>query len=259
MILPLLAACSGAPVSPPTDPIPPVQPVVPEAPPPHKPARRLGANQLELPIEGGSVAVTPVEHGTVRFSFPTAEVLVDPTGQPSEQAALILITDLHGDHLQPEAIALASGPDTIVIAPQAVADTLQHADLQVLRNGEKTSVLGLEITAVPMYNLVRGPEEGQLFHTKGRGNGYVIEAGGRRIYVAGDTECTTEMKALKDIDLAFVPMNLPYTMPPEEAAACVEAFAPIVAVPYHYRGSDRPGFEGLLEGKVTVELLEFYP
>ena len=91
-----------------------------------------------------------------------------------------------------------------------------------------------------MYNLTRGPSAGQLYHDKGRGNGYVLTIADKRIYIAGDTECTPEMKALRGIDVAFVPMNLPYTMPPSEAAPCVRAFAPKIVYPYHYRGSD-PG------------------
>ena len=100
-----------------------------------------------------------------------------------------------------------------------------------------------------MYNLERGPSAGQLFHTKGRGNGYVLTMGGKRIYIAGDTECTPEMKALKNIDVAFVPMNLPYTMTPAEAAECVKAFAPKIVYPYHYnQATNAQEFTAALKG-----------
>ena len=97
-----------------------------------------------------------------------------------------------------------------------------------------------------MYNLVRGPEAGKLFHDKGRGNGYVVTFGDKRVYLSGDTECTPEMKALTEIDVAFVCMNLPYTMTPEEAAGCVAAFDPKVVYPYHYGESDLTKFSSAL-------------
>ena len=121
-------------------------------------------------------------------------------------------------------------------------------------------VAGISIEAVPMYNLQRGPAAGQLFHTKGRGNGYIVTLGGKRVYFAGDTECTAEMKALKDIDVAFIPMNLPYTMPPSEAAACVKAFKPKIAIPYHYQGQKPEEFQAALKGSgIEVRLLNWYP
>jgi L-ascorbate metabolism protein UlaG (beta-lactamase superfamily) len=128
-----------------------------------------------------------------------------------------------------------------------------------IANGEKKTIKGIEIEAVPMYNLQRGPAAGQLFHTKGRGNGYVVTLGDKRIYLAGDTECTPEMKALKNIDVAFVPMNLPYTMPPNEAADCVKAFKPKMVYPYHYMGSDLKAFEDALKGSgVEVRVRDWY-
>jgi L-ascorbate metabolism protein UlaG (beta-lactamase superfamily) len=129
----------------------------------------------------------------------------------------------------------------------------------VIANGETKTINGVSIEAVPMYNLQRGPSAGQLFHTKGRGNGYVVTVGGKRLYFAGDTECVPEMKALKNIDVAFIPMNLPYTMPPSEAAECVKAFKPKIAYPYHYMGSDLKQFEDALKGSgVEVRVRDWY-
>ena len=116
-------------------------------------------------------------------------------------------------------------------------------------------------TAVPMYNLKRGPAAGQLYHDKGRGNGYELAVRGTSAStVSGDTECTPEMKALENIDVAFVCMNLPYTMPPREAAECVEAFKPKVLFPYHYRGSDLAELDKALAGRgIDVRKREWYP
>jgi L-ascorbate metabolism protein UlaG (beta-lactamase superfamily) len=129
----------------------------------------------------------------------------------------------------------------------------------VIRNGETKMAGNWKIEAIPMYNLKRGPSEGKLYHDKGRGNGYILTYGGKRIYISGDTEGIPEMKALKNIDVAFVCMNLPYTMPPAEAAEAVRAFHPKVVYPYHYRGSDPKEFEAALAGSgIQVKLLDWY-
>ena len=129
-----------------------------------------------------------------------------------------------------------------------------------IANGETKTWQGWTIEATPAYNLKRGPAAGKLFHDKGRGNGYVLTYGGKRFYFSGDTEGVPEMRALKNIDVAFVCMNLPYTMPPEEAADAVKAFHPKIVIPYHYRGSDLSVFEKGLEGTgIEVRLLDWYP
>ncbi len=128
-----------------------------------------------------------------------------------------------------------------------------------MRNGESVTVGPFQIEAVPMYNEKRGPAEGQVYHAKGRGNGYVVAFGGFRLYVSGDTEGIPEMRALRNIDAALICMNLPYTMPPEEAADAVKAFRPKVAIPYHYRGADLQAFARALEGTgIEVKLLDWY-
>jgi L-ascorbate metabolism protein UlaG (beta-lactamase superfamily) len=130
-----------------------------------------------------------------------------------------------------------------------------------MKNGDTRNVGDLVATAVPMYNLKRGPEAGKLYHDKGRGNGYELDFGGTRVYLSGDTECTPEMKALEKIDVAFVCMNLPYTMPPSEAAECIAAFKPKVVFPYHYRGSDLAELDRGLAGKEGIEIRKraWYP
>jgi len=210
----------------------------------------------------GPVKITPVYHAAVEIEAGGKVIVIDPakpanfSGLPP--ADLIIVTDIHGDHLDPDSIRDVSKTGTVVIAPPAVAATIVTATK--LSNGEKTTWGGWTIEAVPMYNLTRGPAPGKYFHDKGRGNGYVMTYGGKRFYFSGDTEGIPEMRALKNIDVAFVCMNLPYTMTAEEAADAVKAFHPKVVIPYHYRGQDTTVFEKALAGTgIEVRLLDFYP
>jgi L-ascorbate metabolism protein UlaG (beta-lactamase superfamily) len=174
------------------------------------------------------------------------------------KADLILITDIHGDHMDPDSIKAVSKGETEIFAPPAVVATVTSG--KPIANGETKSWQGWTIEAIPAYNVKRGPEPGKLFHDKGRGNGYVLTYGGKRFYFSGDTEGVPEMRALKNIDVAFVCMNLPYTMPPEEAADAVKVFHPKIVIPYHYRGSDLAVFQKGLEGTgIEVRVLEWYP
>jgi len=223
----------------------------------------VAAESDTIPAYGGEVRITPILHGSVQVELGDTVIYVDPwsrgdySGAP--KADLILVTDVHSDHLDEEAIGSLSQESTELVVSAAVGEELGAGT--VLANGESREVAGVLIEAVPMYNLERGPEEGKLFHEKGRGNGYLLTLGGKRIYFAGDTACTPEMRALGDIDVAFVPMNLPYTMPPEEAAECVAAFKPAIVYPYHYRGSDLEVFKAGLADvpEVEVRLREWYP
>jgi L-ascorbate metabolism protein UlaG (beta-lactamase superfamily) len=210
----------------------------------------------------GDVSITPIQHGSVMLEIDGKIWHVDPWSRADyssrPKADVILITDIHGDHMDPKAIAAIKKSTTVIVAPQAVSETVTEA--KAVGNGERITVSGVEIEAVPMYNLKRGPEAGKLYHDKGRGNGYVLNVGNKRIYFSGDTEAVPEMKALKDIDVAFVCMNLPYTMPPEEAADGVKAFGPKVVYPYHYRGSDLDVFVNALKNEpgIEVRLREWY-
>jgi len=214
-----------------------------------------------IPATGGEITIQPINHATLQLAFGGKVIEIDPVAQANftglPQPDLILITDIHGDHLDPATVTKRKKAGTVVVAPSAAAARLEQPT--VMANGETKTVAGVSIEAVPMYNLTRGPAAGQLYHDKGRGNGYVIALGGKRIYIAGDTECTPEMRALKNIDVAFVPMNLPYTMPPAEAGPCVKAFAPKIVYPYHYRGSDLAAFSSALAGSgVDVRLRDWY-
>jgi L-ascorbate metabolism protein UlaG (beta-lactamase superfamily) len=223
--------------------------------------------QMSRPVQtfdtsAGPVKITPVYHASLVIEAGGKVIVIDPakpavfTGTP--QADLILITDIHGDHMDPALIATESKTGTEIIAPPAVVKTVTTAS--PISNGEKKTWGGWTIEAVPMYNLTRGPEAGKLFHDKGRGNGYILTYGGKRFYFSGDTEGIPEMRALKNIDVAFVCMNLPYTMTAEEAADAVKAFHPKIAIPYHYKGQDTTVFQKGLEGTgIEVRLLNWYP
>ncbi|MBI5533582.1 MAG: MBL fold metallo-hydrolase [Deltaproteobacteria bacterium] len=196
--------------------------------------------QDTLATSQGPVEIVPIHHETLLLRVAGKAIYLDPikdgTYDALPKATHIFLTDIHSDHLDPSTIERLRTPTTVLIGPQAVADKLQG--VTVIRNGESRSLDGFTVDAVPMYNLQRGPAPGELFHDKGRGNGYVFTFGDKRVYVSGDTECTPEMRELKNIDVAFLCMNLPYTMPPAEAAECVKAFRPAVVYPYHFRGSD---------------------
>jgi L-ascorbate metabolism protein UlaG (beta-lactamase superfamily) len=204
----------------------------------------------------GDLAVTPLNHASVLFEWNGEAIYVDPVTPALADAALpkadiVFITDIHPDHLDPPALERIRKPGMLVVGPPAVADKT-HVDT-VMANGDTKQVGDVVATAVPMYNLKRGPAAGKVYHDKGRGNGYELQLGGLRVYLSGDTECTPEMKALEKIDVAFVCMNLPYTMPPSEAAECIAAFKPKVVFPYHDRGSDVGELDAPLAGK-GVEL-----
>jgi L-ascorbate metabolism protein UlaG (beta-lactamase superfamily) len=221
-----------------------------------------GVSSTQAASVEGDIGITPITHASFQLEYGGKVIHVDPTSpgdySKAKQADLVLVTDIHPDHLDPAAIARVRKEGTPVVAPAAAAEKIENPT--VMANGESKTVAGISIEAVPMYNLQRGPSRGQLFHTKGRGNGYVLTLGSRRVYIAGDTECTDEMRALKNIDIAFVPMNLPYTMPPSEAAECVKAFRPKVVYPYHYRGQNPEEFKAALKGEpVEVKLLNWYP
>jgi len=220
------------------------------------------AQMQTFSTSAGEVRVTPLYHASVMIQAAGKTIYVDPakpaklTGLP--KADLILITHIHYDHFDPESIAALSKPGTVVIAPSSVVEKMPAA--KAISNGQTQPWEQWTIEAVPAYNLVRGPAAGQLYHPKGRDNGYVLGFGGQRFYFSADTEGVPEMRALKNIDVAFVCMNLPYTMPPEEAAEAVKAFHPRVVIPYHYKGSNLELFKQKLAGSgVEVRLLDWYP
>lgn len=219
-------------------------------------------------VKGGELTIQPITHATLVLSYNKKNIYVDPTGGADAFKGLaapdlILITDIHGDHLDPKTIEAINTANAVLVVPQAVADklpaTINKQKVVVLKNGAKTTQAGFAIAAIPMYNL---PEAADAFHTKGRGNGYVLTIGGKNIYISGDTEDIPEMRALKNIDIAFVCMNLPYTMDVNQAAQGVLAFKPKLVYPYHYRGQDVNTFKSLVNAgnkNIDVRLRNWYP
>lgn len=225
------------------------------------------AQKQEFKTKKGNLILVPVEHATFTLTYDKTTVYVDPTGTAAafkDMAApdLILITDIHGDHFDIKTLEALATPKTTIIAPQAVADKLTpqlKKNVKVLRNTENTDYKNFSITAVAMYNL---PESEVALHPKGRGNGYLLKVGGRSLYISGDTEDTVEMRKLKDIDIALVCMNLPYTMDVNQAASAVLTFKPNIVIPYHYKGQDVTKFKELVNAsnkKIEVRLLNWYP
>ena len=223
------------------------------------------AQELEkdtIETSAGDLEITFIGHGTLMFTFGGKVIQIDPWSKLADyskmpKADIILLTHEHHDHLDLKALEIVRTGKSLLILTETCATRVK--DGIVMKNGDIKTVGGLIIEAVPAYNLVHMRSEGVPFHPKGIGNGYVITFGDKKVYVAGDTENTPEMKGLTGIDIAFLPMNLPYTMTPQEAAECARAFAPGVVVPFHYAGSDLAAFEGALDGAVDVRLLEFYP
>lgn len=222
--------------------------------------------------QDNEVYITPISHATMVLGWGDYTIYTDPVEDNNlfpgqESPDVILLTDIHPDHLNIDTLKTIAQPETTLIVPQAVVDQLPKEGLAgnivVLHNGEQTTQGPFMIEAVPMYNV---PESDSAFHTKGRGNGYVVEGFGKRVYISGDTGNIPELRALQNIDIAFVCMNLPYTMSVEDAAQAVLTFKPKQVIPYHYRGqdglSDIYKFKQLVNAgdpNITVELLNFYP
>lgn len=227
--------------------------------------------QKESASDTTKIDIQPISHATAVINWGNATFYLDPVGgaeafEGMEKPDFILITDIHGDHMSAETLQAMDLEGVHIIVPQAVKEKLpkeMNNILRTLANGATTKVLDFYIEAIPMYNL---PQDSEAFHTKGRGNGYVVERNGKRLYIAGDTEDIPEMRNLENIDVALVPMNLPYTMTVEDAADGVLAFAPKKVIPFHFRGKD--GFADVEKFKtlinegnkdIEVEMLEWYP
>lgn len=193
----------------------------------------------QFATSSGAVRMTPIHHASLMIQAKGTVIHVDPISEANydqrPRADLILITDVQADHLDPGLLPHLSKKSTVIYGPEAAAKSVSN--VTVIRNGEARAWGPWKIEAVPAYNLPRGDAPGQVFHEKGRGNGYVLTFGNKRFYLSGNTGDTPEMHALRDIDVAFISMNPPYTMSAEEAATAVRAFKPKVVYPYHYRGS----------------------
>lgn len=227
---------------------------------------QLNNDPDRIETENGDLIVHPILHGSVIFEWNGLNVYVDPWGDSNLYEGrgapdLILISHPHGDHLSPETLRSLDTENATFIVPQAVADEMpeEYANQTIiLENGGNHEEKGITVKAIAMYNL---PNDGAR-HTKGWGNGYVITMGGKDIYVSGDTEDIPEMRNLEGIDIAFVCMNLPYTMDIYQAASAVLEFEPGIMYPYHHRGQDIERFKEIVdwEGKdIDVRLKNWYP
>ncbi len=210
-----------------------------------------------IETNSGNLEITFLGHGTLMFTFGDKVIHVDPWSRLTDyskmpKADIILLTHDHGDHLDLKAVELIRTEKSLVVLTEKCADRVKGG--LVLRNGDVKAVEGLKIEAVPAYNMVHMRSKGIPFHPKGVGNGYVITFGDKRVYVAGDTENTPEMKKLRNIDIAFLPMNLPYTMTPEMVADAAKAFKPKILYPYHYGGTDTSEIVELLKDARGTEV-----
>lgn len=232
-------------------------------------AQRPSPDQLNT--EKGPLLIQPVFHSAVVLTWNHKTIYVDPYGGGKAYEGLVapdlvLITDIHPDHLDLKTLEAINTSKAGFIVPRAVADKLPEtlkAKAVVVENGKEIMQQGISIAAIAMYNL---PESPDAKHPKGRGNGYVLTLGGKKVYLSGDTGDIPEMRSLKQIDVAFVCMNLPYTMDINQAAGAVLEFKPKLVYPYHYRGkdglSDTEAFKKLVNAGDTgieVRLRNWYP
>jgi len=218
--------------------------------------------QLESDViktSGGDLEMFFVGHGTLMFKYNGLVIHIDPVMREADykempDADLILVTHEHGDHLDISAIDQIMKEDTRVVMTRKCLDQLEDFEATVMNNGDKTTLLGMGIEAVPAYNIKHKRSSGSPYHPKGEGNGYVLTFGDTRVLVAGDTENIPEIKALKDIHIAFLPMNVPYTMTPEMVADAARAIRPDILYPYHYGNTDPQELVALLEDEKDIEV-----
>ncbi|EAY24917.1 MBL fold metallo-hydrolase [Microscilla marina] len=213
------------------------------------------AQSDQIKAKKGNITVHPVLHAAMVLQWNGKTIYVDPYGGAARYKAypapnLVLITDIHGDHLHKKTLDALDLSKATLVVPKAVKakmGELKAQQVATLANGKKMKTMGIKIKAIPMYNL---PETAKTRHPKGRGNGYVLTMGGKRLYISGDTEDIKEMRALKGIDVAFVCMNLPYTMTVDSAASAVLDFKPDIVYPFHFRG--KGGFSDVNKFKQIV-------
>ncbi len=226
-----------------------------------------GAQEFEsdlIPTSDGELRITFIGHGTLMFQFRGKVIHVDPVSRYADYAALpkadlILVTHEHGDHLDPNAIEHILKTETVVAWTRKCEAAADIRNAVVVDNGDSQIFATIPTNAVPAYNIKHMRSPGKPFHPKGEGNGYILTFGDIRVYIAGDTENIPEMQSLRDIDIAFLPMNLPYTMDPPMAAEAARSFKPKILYPYHFGNTDTSELVDLLQGsgiEVRIRRLE---
>lgn len=210
-----------------------------------------------IETSAGELEITFIGHGTLMFRFDGKVIHIDPWTRLADysklpKADLVFVTHHHGDHLDPAAIEKIKKDNTLLVLTEISAENIEGGI--VMRNGDAQTFMGIDVLAVPTYNSIHMRDSGEPFHPEGEGNGYVLTFGDTRVYIAGDTENTPEMKDLKEIDIAFLPMNLPYTMTPEMVADAIGAFMPKVLYPYHYGETDLSELIELLKDNKDTEV-----
>jgi len=218
------------------------------------------AQELEkdtIETSAGDLEITFIGHGTLMFTFGGKVIQIDPWSKLADyskmpKADIILLTHEHRDHLDLKALGIVRAEKSLLVLTETCANRVKGGI--VMKNGDIKTVGGLKIEAMPAYNLAHMRSEGVPYHPKGIGNGYVITFGDKRVYVAGDTENTPEMKGLTEIDIAFLPMNLPYTMTPEMVADAVRVFKPKILYPYHYGDTDTSEIVNLLKDMNEIDI-----
>jgi L-ascorbate metabolism protein UlaG (beta-lactamase superfamily) len=210
-----------------------------------------------MKTSAGDLKITFIGHGSLMFTFGGKIIHVDPYSGVADytqlpKADVVLITHEHGDHLDVKALNAVRTPKTIVVLTQICAKDVEGGI--ILANGDTTILGAVRVDAVPAYNIVQKRDNGLPYHPKGDGNGYIITFGDKRVYVAGDTENIPEMKGFKNIDVAFLPMNMPNTMTPEGLADAAKAFKPKIVYPYHYRKTDTSKVVDLLKDSKEIEV-----
>jgi len=210
-----------------------------------------------LPTSAGDLQITFLGHGSLLFTFNGKQIYIDPFGEVADysklpKADVVLITHEHFDHLDLKALAKIQTSQTVVVLTQLCAKQVKGGI--VMRNGDQRTVNGVQVEAAPAYNIVHKRQDGKPFHPQGDGNGYILTFGDQRVYVAGDTENIPEMKGLKNIVCAFLPMNLPYTMTPEMVAEAAKAFRPRILYPYHFGDTDTAKLQQLLGQESGIEI-----
>ena len=210
-----------------------------------------------IKTSAGDLEVTFIGHGSLMMTLNNKVIHIDPFSRLADysklpDADLVILTHHHGDHLDPKALGEVRTEGSVIVCTETCSEQVEGG--VVMNNGDTKTFFDIQVEAVPAYNLVHKRDNGQVFHPKGQCNGYVMTFGETRVYIAGDTENTPEMKALTDIDFAFLPMNLPYTMTPEMVADAVTAFKPTVLYPYHFGETDTSKLLELLEGNEATEI-----